>query len=96
MSELRQAMIDQMLLKGFSKRTKESYLSAVSLLARHYHLSPDKYGQTLPLLLLSGKLLTVTMKGYLKMIIMYLRSLSPILARFFQSEYLICIHQVLK
>jgi len=42
MTALRQAMIDQMLLKGFSERTKKSYLSAVSLLAQHYHLSPDK------------------------------------------------------
>ena len=40
MKELRKAMIDQMLLKGFSERTKKSYLGAVSLLARHYHLSP--------------------------------------------------------
>ena len=45
MSELRKAMIDQMLLKGFSERTKKSYLAAVSLLARHYHLSPDQLTQ---------------------------------------------------
>lgn len=45
MSELRHAMIDQMLLKGFSARTKKSYLDAVSLLARHYHQSPDKLTQ---------------------------------------------------
>jgi len=42
MSELRKAMNDQMLLKGFSESTKKSYLAAVSLLARHYHLPPDK------------------------------------------------------
>lgn len=42
MSALRQAMIDQMLLKGYSERTKSCYLNAVSLLARYYHLSPDK------------------------------------------------------
>jgi site-specific recombinase XerD len=42
MSVLRQKMIDQMLLRGFSERTKESYLNAVSLLARYYHLPPDK------------------------------------------------------
>lgn len=42
MNPLRKAMIDQMLLKGFSERTKASYLNAVSLLARHYHLSPNK------------------------------------------------------
>ena len=45
MKELRKAMIDQMLLKGFSERTQKSYLGAVSLLARHYHLSPDKLTQ---------------------------------------------------
>jgi len=42
MNDLRQRMIDQMLLKGFSERTKKTYLDAVSLLARHYHISPDK------------------------------------------------------
>ncbi|MDA3835307.1 MAG: site-specific integrase [Spirochaetales bacterium] len=46
MSELRNAMIDQMLLNGFSERTKKSYLNAVSLLARHYHLTPDKLSQS--------------------------------------------------
>ncbi len=42
MSVLRQRMIDQMLLKGFSERTKKSYLDAVSLLARYYSISPDR------------------------------------------------------
>ena len=42
MSELRQRMIDQMTLRGFSPRTHESYLGAVIGLARHYHLSPDQ------------------------------------------------------
>lgn len=46
MSALRNAMNDQMLLKGFSERTKQSYLAAVSLLAQHYHSSPDKLDQT--------------------------------------------------
>ncbi|GMR16749.1 MAG: site-specific integrase [Gammaproteobacteria bacterium] len=46
MSALRKAMNDQMLLKGYSERTKESYLNAISLLARHYHLPPDKLRQT--------------------------------------------------
>lgn len=45
MSALRKAMLDQMLLKGFSERTQKSYLDAVSLLARYYHLSPDKLSQ---------------------------------------------------
>jgi len=42
MSELRKEMINKMLLKGFSERTKKSYLDAVSLLARYYHLPPDR------------------------------------------------------
>ena len=42
MSVLRQKMIDQMLLRGFSERTKESYLNSVNLLARHYSVSPEK------------------------------------------------------
>ena len=42
MSELRKAMNDQMLLKGFSEPTKKCYLAAVRLLAQHYHLPPDK------------------------------------------------------
>jgi len=45
MSALRKAMLDQMLLKGFSERTQKSYLDAVSLLARYYRLSPDKLSQ---------------------------------------------------
>ena len=45
MSALRNAMLDQMLLKGYSIRTKESYLNAISLLARHYHLPPDQLSQ---------------------------------------------------
>lgn len=42
MTPLREKMIDAMRLRGFSPRTHESYLSAVSLLARHYHQSPDR------------------------------------------------------
>lgn len=45
MSELREAMVDKMLLKGFAPRTQKSYLAAVSLLARHYHASPDQLDQ---------------------------------------------------
>jgi len=45
MSELREAMVDKMLLKGFSPRTQKSYLDAVSLLARHYHAAPDTLDQ---------------------------------------------------
>ena len=42
MSTLRQEMIDQMILKGFSERTKKSYLGAVKLLSQYYALPPDK------------------------------------------------------
>ncbi len=42
MSALRQQMIDAMQLRGFSPRTHESYLRAVTDLARYYHRSPDQ------------------------------------------------------
>lgn len=42
MSELRQRMIDEMTLRGFSPRTHESYLGAVSGLTRHYNQRPDQ------------------------------------------------------
>lgn len=41
MSELRQRMNNAMVLRGFAARTKESYLTCVSGLARHYRRSPD-------------------------------------------------------
>lgn len=41
MTPLRQKMIDQMLLHGFAERTKSTYLSAVTHLAKYYHQSPD-------------------------------------------------------
>ena len=42
MHPLREAMLDQMQLRGHSPRTQQSYLNAVSLLSRHYHRSPDR------------------------------------------------------
>jgi len=42
MSELRQRMIDEMTLRGFSPRTHESYLGAVKDLARYYNQPPDR------------------------------------------------------
>ena len=42
MSELRQRMIDEMTLRGFSPRTHESYIGAVSGLARYYNQPPDR------------------------------------------------------
>ena len=38
---LREQMDDAMILRGFAPRTRESYLAAVSALAKHYHRSPD-------------------------------------------------------
>lgn len=42
MSELRRKMDDAMILRGFSARTRKSYLACVSALARHYHCPPDQ------------------------------------------------------
>lgn len=42
MGTLRNKMIDAMKLRRFSPRTQESYLAAVSALAKHYHQSPDQ------------------------------------------------------
>ena len=42
MGTLRNKMIDAMNLRRFSLRTHESYLGAVSSLARYYNLPPDK------------------------------------------------------
>ncbi|MDD3483087.1 site-specific integrase [Azovibrio restrictus] len=41
MSTLRQRMTEAMVLRGFSERTKETYLACVSKLAKHYGRSPD-------------------------------------------------------
>lgn len=41
MSELRKRMHDAMLLRGFSERTRETYLRCISALAKHYGRSPD-------------------------------------------------------
>ena len=42
MTQLREQMINQMTLRGFSPRTHQSYLMAVKDLARYYHLPPDQ------------------------------------------------------
>jgi len=42
MSPLRQRMIQDMQLRGFSARTQECYAAAVRQLAEHYHTSPDQ------------------------------------------------------
>ena len=42
MSPLRQQMIDALRVRGYSPRTRDSYLYAVAKLAAYYHRSPDK------------------------------------------------------
>ena len=42
MTPLRQRMIEDMQLRGFSARTQECYAAAVRQLAEHYHRSPDQ------------------------------------------------------
>lgn len=46
MSELRKRMNDAMLLRGFSERTRDTYLRCVSALARHHGRSPDTLDST--------------------------------------------------
>jgi integrase/recombinase XerD len=41
MTELRQRMLDAMILRGYAQRTQEAYIGAVALLARHYKVRPD-------------------------------------------------------
>jgi site-specific recombinase XerD len=45
MSALRQKMIEDMQLAGFSPRTQESYVRGVRQLAEHYSKSPDQIGE---------------------------------------------------
>ena len=42
MTQLRQRMIEDMQLRGYSARTQEAYARAVRQVAEHYHRSPDK------------------------------------------------------
>jgi site-specific recombinase XerD len=42
MTPLRQKMMDAMQVRGFSARTHQSYLSAVSALAQYYHRPPEQ------------------------------------------------------
>ena len=41
MKTLREQMIQQMQLKGYSEKTTHSYIQSISLLSRYYNLSPD-------------------------------------------------------
>src|SRR3990172_5122015 len=42
MTPLRQRMIEDLQLRGYSARTQEAYVHAVRQLAAHFHLSPDR------------------------------------------------------
>ncbi|MCP3882773.1 MAG: tyrosine-type recombinase/integrase [Sulfitobacter sp.] len=42
MTKLRKAMMEAMLLRGFSERTQESYIKGVFGIAKYYRLSPDQ------------------------------------------------------
>lgn len=42
MTELRRRMEDDMVVRGFATRTRQSYLWAVTSLARFYHRPPDQ------------------------------------------------------
>jgi integrase/recombinase XerD len=42
MSKLRQQLIQELVLRGFSPRTQEAYISAVYQLAKYYRRSPDQ------------------------------------------------------
>lgn len=45
MTPLRQRMIQDMQLRGFSARTQECYVAAVRQLAEHHHTSPDQLSE---------------------------------------------------
>jgi len=45
MTPLRQRMIEDMQLRGFSARTQECYVAAVRQLAAHYHTRPDQLSE---------------------------------------------------
>jgi len=42
MTPLRQRMIEDLQLRGYSPRTQEAYVHAVRQLAAHFHLPPDR------------------------------------------------------
>ena len=42
MTQLRQRMIEDMQLRGYSARTQEAYARAVRQLAEYFHRSPDQ------------------------------------------------------
>ena len=45
MTPLRQRMVEDMQLRGLSKKTQEAYVRAVRQLAEHYGRSPDRINE---------------------------------------------------
>ena len=45
MTPLRQKMIEEMQLRGLAERTQQSYVAAVSGLARYYQKSPEQVSE---------------------------------------------------
>ena len=45
MTPLRQRMLEDLQLRGFSPRTQEAYVRAVRQLAAHFHRPPDQLGE---------------------------------------------------
>jgi len=45
MTPLRQRMIQELQLRGYSERTVQAYLHPVAQLARHYHTAPDQLSE---------------------------------------------------
>jgi integrase/recombinase XerD len=45
MTPLRQRMLDDLQLRGFSPRTQEAYVRAVHQLAAYFHRAPDALGE---------------------------------------------------
>ncbi len=43
MTELRQRMIDAMVVRGFAKRTQKAYIGAIRRMAKHYRRDPATY-----------------------------------------------------
>lgn len=44
MSKLRENMVRDMVLKGFSEKTRKVYIHHIEMFVRHYNLSPEKLG----------------------------------------------------
>jgi hypothetical protein len=45
MTPLRQRLLEDMQLRGFSPRTQEAYVHAVRQLATHFHRAPDRIAE---------------------------------------------------